>query len=101
MNGVKRTEVATNTADFVFEDLVVETGFEFTLAGGGGRDIHGGLTTSQDHVVLLGSDHGGVEGSIGDVGFHDGEVAAGHKLGYISMLSDNREKGTYLGGLVF
>lgn len=86
VDGVEGTEVATDTADLVFEDLVVETGFEFTLASRGRRDIHGGLTTTQDHVVLLGCDDGGVEGSIGDECFHDGEVTAGHDLGMLVVV---------------
>lgn len=32
-DGIERTEVAADTADFVLKDLVVETGFEFTLTG--------------------------------------------------------------------
>lgn len=80
VDGVEGTEVATDTADLVFEDLVVEAGLEFTLASGGGGDIHGGLTTTQNHVVLLVGDGGGVEGSIGGVGLEDGEVASGDEL---------------------
>jgi len=80
IDGVEGTEVAADTADLVFEDLVVETSLEFTLASRGGCDIHGGLTTTQNHVVLLWGDSGGVEGSVGGVGLHDGEVARGDKL---------------------
>jgi hypothetical protein len=80
IDGVKGTEVTTDTANLVFEDLVVEAGLEFTLAGGGGCDIHGGLTTTENHVVLLGGDGGGVEGSVGGVGLEDVEVASGQEL---------------------
>lgn len=79
-DGVKGSEVTTHTTDLILEDLVVETGFEFTLASGGGGDIHGSLTTTQNHVVLLGGDDGAVEGSVGNVGLDDGEVTGGNEL---------------------
>lgn len=85
-DGVERSEVTTNTADFVLKDPVVETGFEFTLASGRGGDIHGGLTTAQDHVVLLGGDDGAVERRVGDVGFEDGEVTGGQELYLLDRL---------------
>lgn len=85
-DGVEGTEVTPDTTDFVLENLVVETSLEFTLASGGGSDIHGGLTTSQDHVFLLGRDGGAVKGSVGDVGLEDGEVTGGHELYDISKL---------------
>lgn len=79
-NGVEGTEVTTDTADLVLEDLVVEASFEFTLPGRGRGDIHGGLTTTQDHVVLLGRNRGAVQGGIGRIGLEDGEVTGGQKL---------------------
>lgn len=79
-NGVQRPEVTTHTADFILKDLVVETGFEFTLASGCRGDIHGGLATAQHHVVFLGGDDGAVEGGVGNVGFEDGEVTGGNEL---------------------
>lgn len=79
-DGVERTEVAADTADLVLEDLVVEAGLEFTLARGGRGDLHGGLTTAEDDVVLLGGDGGSVERGVGGVGFEDREVAGGHEL---------------------
>ena len=84
VNGVEGSEVATDTANLVFEDLVVEAGLEFTLAGGGGGDIHGGLTTTENHVFLLWCHAGSVEGSVGGVGLEDGEVAGGHELHTVS-----------------
>lgn len=63
---------------------VVESGFEFTLAGRGGGDIHGGLTTTKNDEVLLGCHTSSVEGSVGDIGFEDGEVAGGQELDVIS-----------------
>ena len=79
-DGVERTEVTPDTTDFVFENPVVETSFEFTLASGGGGDIHGGLTSSQNHVILLGCNHGAVHGRVGGIGFEDGEVTSRHEL---------------------
>ena len=78
---VQRTEVTTYTADFLGEDLVVETGFEFTLSGGGGCDIHGGLSSSEDDVLFYGGDGGAVEGCVGDVGLQDVEGLDVEKLG--------------------
>jgi hypothetical protein len=83
---VERAEVTTHTADLLLEDLVVEAGLELTLAGGCGGDVHGGLTTTEDNVVLrVGGDGGGVEGCVGDVGLEDF-----HRVGVVQ-----------LGGLVF
>jgi hypothetical protein len=56
--------VATDTANLLLEDLVVETRLELTLAGRGPGDIHGGLTTTEDDVLLLRRDGGAVEGSV-------------------------------------
>jgi hypothetical protein len=72
--------VATDTADLVFENLVVEAGLELTLTGRGGCDIHSGLTTTEDNVVLLRGNGSRVEGGIGDVGLEDSEVAGSHEL---------------------
>lgn len=79
-DGVEGTEMTSDTADLVLEDLVVETGFEFTLSGRSSGDIHGGLTTTKDNKVLLGGDGGAVEGGIGGVGLQDGEIAGGNEL---------------------
>jgi hypothetical protein len=65
--------MATYTANLLGEDLVVEAGFEFTLAGGGGCDVHGGLATTEDDVVFYGGHGGAVEGGVGDVGLEDVE----------------------------
>lgn len=104
-DGVEGTEVATHTADLVLEDLVVEAGLELTLTGRGTGDVHGGLTTTEDHEVLLRGDGGAVEGSVADVGLENFEVRGGDELegaqlarqgGYVLMGST----ATYLGGLV-
>lgn len=85
VNRVEGTEVASDTANLVLEHLVVETGLEFTLPGGGGCDIHGGLATTQDHVVLFGSDGGAVQGSIGNVCFENGEITRGDELAIVRL----------------
>jgi hypothetical protein len=77
---VERTEMASDTANLLFEDLVVEAGFELSLTGAGGGDVHGGLTTSDDHVVLDGCDGGRVEGCVGNVCLHDFERLGVHEL---------------------
>lgn len=79
-DGVQGTEVTTYTADLIFEDLVIESSLEFTLAGGGCCDIHSGLTTTKDHKLLLGRDRSGVERGIGGVGLQDGKIAGRQDL---------------------
>ncbi len=79
-DGVEGTEVTTDTANLVLEDLVVETGLELTLAGRGTGDIHGGLTTTEDDEVLLGCDCSAVEGGVGGVGLDDLEVTGTDEL---------------------
>lgn len=86
-DGVEGTEVASHTADLVLEDLVVEAGFEFTLAGRGSGDVHGCLTTSEDNKVFLGGDGGAVEGGVGGVGLEDFEVLGRDELwGRVSLV---------------
>lgn len=79
-NGVQRTEVASDTTDLVLKDLVVETSLEFTLTSRCRRDFHRGLTSTEDDIVLLRCDGSGVERSVGNVGFKDGEVPGGQDL---------------------
>jgi hypothetical protein len=79
-NGVEGTEVTTDTANLVFENLVVESGLESTLAAGGCGDFHGGLTTSQNDEVLLGADCGAVERGVCRVGLEGGEIASRDEL---------------------
>jgi hypothetical protein len=73
-NVVEGTKVTADTANLLHEDLVVEARFELSLAGRGGGDVHGGLSSTKDNVVFDGGDGGAVEGSIGDVGFQDGQL---------------------------
>jgi hypothetical protein len=70
-NVVEGTEVTTDTANLLHEDLVVEARFEFSLASRSGGDVHGSLSSTKDNVVFYGSDGGAVEGCIGDIGFQD------------------------------
>lgn len=72
--------MSLDSSDFVFEDLVVEAGFEFALARGCGCDVHGCLAAAKDDEVLLWGNGGGVEGGVGYVGFEEGEVAGGDHL---------------------
>lgn len=79
-DGVEGTEVASDTANLVLEDAVVEASLELTLTGRGAGDIHGGLTTTEDDKVLLGGDGSAVEGCVARVVFQDGEVLGGDEL---------------------
>lgn len=74
-DGVKRTEVTAHTADFILKDFVVEASLEFSLSRRGRGDLHSGLATTENHVILLGGDGGGVERSVGRIRFQDGEIA--------------------------
>lgn len=80
-DGVERAKVATDAANLVLEDFVVEAGLELALASGGCGDVHGGLATAEDDEVLFAGDGGAVEGGIAGVVFEDGEVAGGDELG--------------------
>lgn len=82
---VERSEVATDTANLLHEDLVVEAGFEFTLACGGGGDVHGGLSSTEDNVVFYGGDGGAVEGCVGDVRFENIELFDIDKLEELAL----------------
>lgn len=84
-NSVEGTEVTSDTADLVLENLVVETGLELTLTGRGSGDIHSGLTTTEDDEVLLGGDSGTVEGCVGYVSLEDLEVASRDELDIVSI----------------
>jgi hypothetical protein len=68
---VEGTEVTTDTANLLHEDLVVEARFELSLAGRGGSNVHGSLSSSKDNVVFDGGDGGAVKRRVGDVGFKD------------------------------
>ena len=73
--------MAPHAADLVLEDLVVEAGLELALASAGGSDVHGGLATAEDDVVLLGGDAGAVERGVGGVGLKELEITGGHEAG--------------------
>lgn len=59
--------MTSNSANFLFENLVVESGFEFTLSSRSLCDTHSILATSENNKFLLGSYGSAVEGSVGDV----------------------------------
>lgn len=67
--------MTSDTADLLFENLVVEAGLEFSLASGGGCDVHGGLATTEDDEIFLGGNGCAVEGSVGDVGLENLKIA--------------------------
>jgi hypothetical protein len=99
-DGVKWSEMASDAANLLLENLVVETRFELSLAGRGGCDVHGCLATSKNDKVFLWGDGGGVERSVGDVGLHDFEVAGVDDLSSVSSYKNPKSRGAYLGGLV-
>jgi len=47
---VQWTKVASDSTDLVFEDFMIEAGFEFTLTGLCGGDIARFLTSSEDDL---------------------------------------------------
>lgn len=50
---VDRTEVALDTADFLFEDLVPEPRLEFTLSQGRRCHAHRVLSTTQQDLQII------------------------------------------------
>lgn len=72
-DGVDRTEMALDTADFLLEDLVPKAGFEFTLAERGGGNAHGVLSTAEEDVWSLGVEGCAVQRCFGCVGLDDHE----------------------------
>jgi hypothetical protein len=81
---VERSEVTSHSANLLFEDLVVESGFEFTLAGRCGGDIHGGLTTTEDDEILLCRHRSRVKWGIGNVGLEYLEITGVDNLSAVS-----------------
>jgi hypothetical protein len=71
---VEGSKVTTDTANLLHEDLVVETRFKLSLAGRGGSDIHGGLSSTKDNVVFYGRDGGAVERCVGNIGLENGKI---------------------------
>lgn len=72
--------MAPNTTNLILKDLVVKSSLEFTLSLRGSSDISSFLPTSENDEVLLGSECGSVEGSVGNEGFEDFEVVYVHNL---------------------
>lgn len=65
-----------HSSDFVFEDTMVESSFEFALPGGRGRHLHRRLTSTEYNKVLLRSDGGGVEWGVGHKSFQGLQVTS-------------------------
>lgn len=72
--------MTSNTTNLILKDFVIEPSLEFTLSLRGSSDISGLLTTSEDNKVFLGSESGGVEGSVGDESFENFKVVYIHNL---------------------
>lgn len=73
--------MATNTTNLLFENLVVESRLKLSLSGGSGRDVHGGLSTTQNDKLLLWRDSSAVEGGVCVVCLENLEVAGRDQLG--------------------
>lgn len=82
-------EVATDTANLLFKDLVVEPSLELSLPSRGRGDVHSGLTTTENDILLLGRDSGAVQGSVGVVCFEDLQVASGNQLRGLVLASSD------------
>src|SRR5687768_12673922 len=76
----QRTEVTSNSADFLFKDLVVEPRLELSLTGRSCGNIHSSLTSTENNVVLLWGDGSTIERSIGDVCLQNLEIRGIDKL---------------------
>ena len=74
---VERSEVTPDTTNLLHEDLVVEPRLELSLPRAGGGDVHGGLTTAENNVVLDGRQGSAVERCVGGVGLENFEVGGG------------------------
>lgn len=80
-NGVERAEMTADASNLVFEDFVVEAGFELSLSAGGPCDITRLLATTEDDEVLLCCDSARVQGSVRNVGLEDLEGVGLDELG--------------------
>ena len=83
-NGVQWAKVTFDSSYFILENLVVESSFKFPLSCRRSRDIHGGLSTSQDDKVFLGGEGGSVEGCVGDVGLQYWKITGWNELQKVS-----------------
>lgn len=77
----QRTEVATDTANLLFENLVVEPRLKLSLPGGCSCDVHGGLSTTQNDKLLLWRNSSTVEGGVCVICLENLEVAGRDELG--------------------
>ena len=60
-DSVERTKMAPHPTDLVFEDFMIEAGFEFALTSTGSSDGHGILPTTYYDEVLSGCDGSGIQ----------------------------------------
>lgn len=96
---VERTEVTPHAANLLTEDLVVEAGFELSLTSASRGDIHSSLSTTENYVVLDGSNGGTVERGIGNVGLeHFDAVGSGDLISKSDLERTNQEFERPLGG---
>jgi len=77
---VERAEMATDTANLLFENLVVEARLELSLPCRGCCDIHSCLSTAEDDEILLDGHRGAVERGVSDVGLENLEVLGRDEL---------------------
>lgn len=66
--------MAPDTADLILEDLVVESGFKFTLALGSSSDVSGLLATTQDDEILFRGKSGCVKRGVSNKGLENLKV---------------------------
>ena len=78
-----------NSAKLLLKDCVKEPCLKLSNLGAGGCDIHGILTSSQHHMLIQGTERGGVDRSLGGVGLHSlHSVSIKQHAGVVSAGSD-------------
>jgi len=80
-NGIQRTKMTPYSSDLILEDLVVESRLEFTLSCTRGGDIHGCLSTAQNHKVFPGCYGCSIERGVGYVVFENFEGSSADDFG--------------------
>lgn len=81
--------MTTDTANLLLKNLVVEPRLELSLPGRSGRDVHGGLSTTQNNKLLLRRNSSAVEGCVGVVCLENLEVAGRDQLGGLVLASSD------------
>lgn len=92
---VQGTEMATNTANLLHEDLVVETCLELSLTGRGGGDVHGCLSATEDNVIFHRCDRSAVQGGVRNITLQDAEILNINELRYLLVSNSQRFKALY------